>query len=400
MKSRWKILIALMVVSAIWLLVLLKLGLWRATIRPVDGVLSYTFNGWENYPVSRHLFLAQLEPNQFAQGKAYTSYTYTTLFFYFIFLAPFHFLLKLPYEIAHNVLPYFFVACLTSLLILTRKSELLMILQEKSPFRWLLAFLAIGIVITDPLPWVGSLNYNPENVFILVAGAFCYLSTWVFRDEVPKKPLLIVGIFLALWCGPLYIPAWILAGLFFNRALILERKWMLQVAGVSALAVLNFFAPAYVSQWGGLSSVSYGFYFRSGLDGSSQYMTTIFQAISSPVDPRYWPTAFYVLITLCLAVAFHYLFRKRKLPFRPLQQAFFLLIPYLTTAIMFPQMTSIHPYLTDPLLVIPATFLISYWFLQKEYWESLTGETYVGWLLVASLILMTNLLTVVQNFKR
>ncbi|HYW71243.1 MAG TPA: hypothetical protein VE961_09420, partial [Pyrinomonadaceae bacterium] len=34
-----------------------------------------------------------------------------------------------------------------------------------------------------------------------------------------------------------------------------------------------------------------------------------------------------------------------------------------------------------------------FWFLQKPFWESLTGRTYVAWLLFADFILMTNLLT-------
>jgi hypothetical protein len=399
MRVRPKVFIALVVTGAVWLLVLFILGLWRATLIPVEGILSYTFNGWASYPATRHLFLAQYEPNYFATGRAYTSHPYPVLFFLFLFLAPFHFLLKLPYEIAHNFLPYLFVLCLTSLLILTRKSELLMILQEKSPFRWLLAFIAIGIVITDPLPWVASLNFDRDNLYILTAGAFCYLSTWVFRDEVPKKPLLIVGIFIALWM-PIFIPAWILASLFFNRALIMERKWLFQVVGVTALGGFNLILPKLICPLFGVAPTGSGFRYRSGLDGSKRYMTSIYQAVVSPHEPRHWPVAFYIVITLLLGVGFHYFLKKRGKQYRPLQQAFFLLIPYAMIVILFPQLTSIHPYLTDPLLVVPATFLISFWFLQKEFWENLTGKTYVAWLLVASLILMTNLLTVAQNLRR
>lgn len=399
MGTRSKLLVALIMIVAVWLLVLLILGVGRATLRPVEGILSYTFNGWAEYPVSRHLFMAQYEPDYFATGRVYTSHPYTVLFFLFLFLAPFHFLLKIPYEVAHNFLAYFNAICITSLLILTRKDQLLSILKKGNLFFWILAFIAIGITVTNPLLWVSPLIYDRDNLYILTAGSFCYLSTWVFHDEVPRKPLLIVGVFLALWL-PIYIPAWILAGLFFNRALIVERKWILQVVGVSALGGFNLLLPKLIGYWTGITPTGSGFRFRSGLDGSRQYMTSIYQAIFSPIDPRHWPVAFYFLAALFLGVIFHYLFKKQKKRYRPLQQAFFLLIPYSMTVILFPQLTSIHPYSTDPLIVIPATFLISFWSLQKEFWENLTGKTYVAWILMAGLILMTNLLTVAQNLRR
>jgi hypothetical protein len=398
MRSRFKLLIALTAIVALWLLALFVLGLRFVTLLPVDGILSYTFNGWAEYPASRHLFMAQYEPDYFATGRAYTSHPYPVLFFIFLLLAPFHYGLRLPYEVAHNFLPYFYVLCLTCLLLFTRKSQLSAVLEKRNPLLWLLAFMAIGIMVTAPQPWVSTLIYDRDNLYILTAGAFCYLSTWVFYDEVPKKALLVVGLFIALWL-PIYIPAWILAGLFFNRALIFERKWLFQVAGVSVVGVLNLAVPKLVCLWFGIAPTGSGFRYRSGLDGSRRYMTSIYQAIFSPNDPRHWPVAFYFLIALLLAVFFHYLFQKQKKQYRPLQQAFFLLIPYAMTAILFPQLTSIHPYSTDPLIVVPACFLISFWSLQKEFWGNLTGRTYVAWLLVASLILMTNLLTVAQNLR-
>jgi len=125
------------------------------------------------------------------------------------------------------------------------------------------------------------------------------------------------------------------------------------------------------------------------------YMTSIFQAIYSPNDPRHWPTGSYLVLTALLALGFHYFYKDRK-NYRPLPQALFLLIPYATLAIFLPQLTSIHPYTSDLLLVIPGTFLMSFWFLQKPFWRKFAGSTFVAWFIVASLILMTNLLNVAQ----
>jgi len=385
---------ALVLIGAVWLGVLLKLGLWQSTLKPDDGDLSRTFNGWAEYPVSRHLFLGQVNPDDFARGRVYSSFTYPFIFFNFLFLAPFHFLFGLPYNVAHNFLVYFYVFGLTLILILTTRRQMRAILRKRSVLLWFLAFVAIGITITDPLPWTSSFNAARDNAHILAAGAFCYLSTWVFYNKVPKRALLIVGIFLALWAS-MYVPAWILAGLFFQRSLRLDRKWVLQVVGVTALALLNIELPVIVSRLAGVVPAGSGFLFRSGLDGSRLYMTSIFQAVYSPADPRHWPTAWYFVLTALLAVCFQYFFRNKR-KYRPLQQGLFLLIPFCTIAILLPQLTSIHPYLTDLFIFVPATFLMSFWFLQKAFWERLTGKTYVGWLLLAGLILMTNLLTVSQ----
>ncbi len=352
MKARLKFLAVVIIIGAAWLFVLLKLGLWHSTWKPSEGVLSYTFNGWADFPVSRHLFLAQYEPGYFARGAAYTSYSYPFLFFNFLFLAPFHFLLKLPYEVAQNFLPYFYVLCLALLLIVTAKEQLLELLGEKSPLLWVLAFASIGILVTCPVPWVALLIYNRDNFHVLAAGAFCYLSTSVFYDDarIPKKPFLVVGVFLALW-SPLYIPAWILAFLFINRAIDVERTWILKVAGVSALGALNYVAPKFICVLARVHPSGSGFVYRSGLDGSTKYMTDIYHAVLFPNDPRHWPFGFYFLLTLIVGVIFHYLLKGRS-HYRPLRQAFFLLIPYCTIAIFLPQFTSIHPYLADQLLVI------------------------------------------------
>jgi hypothetical protein len=364
-------------------------------VREAHGLLPRTFNGWAQYPVSRHLFLGQYELDDFARGVPYASYTYPFMFVNFLLVAPFHFLGGLSYNVAANFLPHVYMLCLTSLFFVVAKNELSEIFTSNRYFLWVLAFLSIGITITDPLPWLHSLRYATDDFHILSTASFCYLSIYVFRGTVPKTSLWVVGIFLALW-SPTYIPAWILASVFFNRSLIVGRSWILQVVGVSALAAFNIALPTLVCRWAGLTAGGSTFLYRSGLDGGTQYVTSIFRAIYAPADPRHWPILFYPLITVLIGIAFQYSFR-RQTSFHPLRQAFFLLIPYATMAILLPQFTGIHPYATDQIMAIPATFLISFWFLQKAFWQRLTGPGFVAFVLVAGLVLMTNLLTVAQN---
>jgi hypothetical protein len=395
MRPRARLFGFLFLVTLIWFFVLITAGVGYATLRPGDGLLPRTFNGWAHYPASSHLFLGQYQLDDFARGDVYASYTYPFMFVNFLLVAPFHFVGGLSYNVAANFLPHVYMLGLTTLLLFVAKNELSQIVTGNRFFLWLLACLSIGITITDPLPWLHSLRYATDDFHILSAASFCYLSIYVFRGTIPKTTLWVVGVFLALW-SPTYIPAWILAGVFFNRSLIIERKWIWQVVGVTALAGFNLALPTLLCRWAGLTAGGSSFLYRSGLDGSRQYVTSIFQAIYAPADPRHWPILFYPLITVLIAIAFQYLFRRQP-SFHPLRQAFFLLIPYATMAILLPQFTGIHPYATDQIMAIPSTFLISFWFLQKAFWERLTGPTFVGFVLVAGLILMTNLLIVAQN---
>jgi hypothetical protein len=389
-----KLIFIVLLITALWLGVLLKLGLRQMTMTPAEGHLSRTFEGWEKYPASRHVFLGQLDSNDFEQGRVYVSGSYPFLFTNFLLLAPFHYGLGLPYTIAHNFLPYIFVLCVTFLLILATRKELGAINQDNRLLLWLLAFLCIGITITDPLPWTSSFNAGRDNAHIITAGLFCYLSTWVFYDKVPKTPLLVVGILLALW-SPTAIPAWILAGIFLHRTLKLDRKWIFQVAVVVTLAAINVLIPRLTTRWAGVQSTGSGLLTRSGLDGSLMHVSSIPQAVISPGDPRHWPTGLYFILTAILALGLHYTWKDRE-RHRPLQQAAFLLIPYLTFAIFLPQLTSVHPYITDLFIFIPATFLMSFWFLQRSFWKKLSGRLYVGWFLFACFILMSNLLAFAQ----
>jgi hypothetical protein len=148
-----------------------------------------------------------------------------------------------------------------------------------------------------------------------------------------------------------------------------------------------------VSRGAGVQPTGSAILFRSGLDGSQMYVSSIPQAVAYPADPRHWPTGLYFVLTAILALGLHFTWKDR---YRPLQQAAFLLIPYLTFAIFLPQLTSVHPYITDLFIFIPATFLMSFWFLQRSFWEKLSGRLYVGWLLFAGFILMSNLLAFAQ----
>jgi hypothetical protein len=380
--------------SVAWLVLMLVLGLHSLTARPQAGVLSRTFQGWSEFPPARHLYLGQYSGTEFLESRAYVSYPYPLLFANFALVAPLHYVLDVPYERAHNVLPYVFAACLVALLWWTTRSGWG---KDEVPLRWLFLVLAVGFVVTSPLQWISLLLYNRDNAHVLAAAAFCYLSTFVFHDRPPGAALWGAGIFLVLW-SPWYLPAWVLAALFFQRDLKWDRVWVLRVIGVAALAGLNVALPRLVCRWAGIEAAGSGLRFRTGLDGDTLYFTTIHAAVLRPYHPRDWPVGFYVIVVIAAAIGVHFLLRKSTTS-RPLAQIAFLAIPYASMAVLLPQFTAIHPYFTDLLLIVPATFVLAFWSLQRELFQSLTPKSAVAYFLAAALVLMTNLIAVAQAAK-
>lgn len=375
----------------LWLLLLSGAGVRALSARAAPGVLSRTFQGWSAFPPGQHAYMAQYSGTEFQEGRAYVSYTYAFLFANFALLAPLRFLWDIPYERAHNVLPYVYALCLLALLWWTSRKEWS---EAQTPLRLLLLATAIGLVLTSPLQWLSLLQYNRDNVHVLVAAAFCYLSTFVFYDRPPGAALVSIGVFLALW-SPWYLPAWILAALFLQRDLTLNRPWFVKAIAVCALGAVNVVLPRVICQWLGMTAAGSTLWYRSGLDGSTQYFTSIHGAVLWPVDPRHWPSGFYVAVACAAGMGVHFLLRKSG-TVRPLAQIAFLAIPYATMAILLPQFTSIHPYFTDLLLIVPATFVLAFWSLQRRFFDSLTSRSCVLYFLVAAMVLMTNLLTIAQ----
>ncbi|MFL6244801.1 MAG: hypothetical protein ACJ74H_02160 [Thermoanaerobaculia bacterium] len=380
--------------SVLWLSLLLFLGVGWLTLRPQAGVLSRTFQGWSEFPASRHLYLGQYSGTEFVEGRAYVSYPYPLLFANFALVAPLHYAFDLSYERAHNVLPYIYAACLFGLLWMTTREEWS---GSEEPIRMLFLALAVGLVVTSPLQWTSLLLHNRDNVHVLAAAAFCYLSTFVFHDRVPGAALMAIGIFLALW-SPWYVPAWILAALFFRRDLSFDARWVAKLFAVCALGALNLALPRVICRLAGIEAVGSGLRFRTGLDGDTLYFTSIQSAVLQPVEPRHWPLGLYVIVAIAAAMGVHYLLH-RSTTARPLAQIAFLAIPYATMAILLPQFTSIHPYFTDLLLIVPVTFVLAFWSMQREVFQRLTARSAVVYFLVAALVLMTNLLTVAQAAK-
>ena len=378
----------IVVLIACWLIVLAWLGLPGAALQPRGGLLTYTFEAWNTIPLARHLLLAQFTPTEFSEGAAYTSYTYPFLLGNFALVAPFHYVFRLPWKIAPNSLPFVYMGVLLAILAHTSRYVALEI-----PYRLVVLALAIGVLITNPLPWTSLLFQARDNFHVLSIAGFCYVSTALFYDRGLERSLFILGIFLACW-APIFLPAWLLCSIYARSDVRVTRRLMAETALVFALGALNLALPNFVLRIAGLRSTGSGLLYRSGLDGSTSYFHSIGGAIVSPHDPRHWPIVIYVVSVVVVGVYFQY--RRPRSGVRAINQLGFLAIPYATIAALLPQYTSIHPYTTDLLLVIPAAFLTSFWLLQKDFWKDASGREYALVVLGAIPLLMTNLLTLAR----
>lgn len=129
-----------------------------------------------------------------------------------------------------------------------------------------------------------------------------------------------------------------------------------------------------------------------------KYLASIPQAAVSPFDPRTWPLALPLVLMLIAAavVAGSGQGEHRR---RVLRQVLFCAIPYASTVVIFPQFVSIHPHMADMLLLVPAAFLPAFWMLQRGLRARVSAEALVAWTVGVALAIMTNLLTVAQNFR-
>jgi|JI10StandDraft_1071094.scaffolds.fasta_scaffold58913_3 hypothetical protein len=378
------------VACLIWVLALGPIGLERAARHAEGGVLSYTFEAWERLPMSRHLFLAQYEPGEFEQNLAYNSYAYPFLLAQFAIAAPLR-AAGLPWDLAHNVLPFAYVGLMAFALFRVTRPQAPRTLAGVATL-----VAAAGLVATTPAAWVSLLRYNRDNFHLPVAILFCALSTLVYRGSSPSPAIWRAGIVIALFC-PVYAPAWLLAVVFLSDSLPSSREVAKRCAAVGVLAAVSFVLPLIACKVGDLAPVGSSYFYRSGLDGSTKYLSSIPQAVLWPIVNRRWPVAL-PLILMGLAAIGVSVQGGMEAARRVRRQVLFCLIPYASKAVLFPQFVSIHPYMADMLLLIPAAFLPAFWLLETKPLAEATGETRALWITGTALAIMSNALTIAQTF--
>lgn len=373
----------------------MRIGVYESSITAKNGILPFTFNWWESTPISKHLFLGNYLKNEAANGTVYTTNTYPFYFVTYLILAPLHFIFHISYEKAQNILPYINVLFFAVVIYRLKKTEITEIVNSKNFYFQSYIFLIIGLFITNSLPWTSILLNNLENPHMFIAILFCILSISCITeiDTAKKDRLFLINGLLISFITPIYFPAWILCYLYTENELRIRKKmlWIISIVIISNL--INYIIPVYAADHLHLRSSASGYLYRSGLDGSATYFDSILSVLYAPKSQQ--QTISTILIITSVIVLGRILKEKSKIYFK---QFIFLLIPILTTIIIFPQFSSIHMYFIELLIVIPCVFMLCFWLLDYKLISQLKANQYSMTIIFFMFLIMSQLIEIARHF--
>jgi hypothetical protein len=257
--------------------------------------------------------------------------------------------------------------------------------------------LAVAGVVTLPAFWVPFFRFSPEHYFFVPAIAFCHLGAADGRGALRRRDAVLTLLPIALF-APLFTPfvavSWlVLWGVGSDDGERIDWPTAGRLAGVVALGGLTFASPSLLGHLGSIEVLGSGFRFRSGLDGSEKYFTSMAQALWAPSYPPgrpwqlwQWPIAAFTAIALTSV-------RSPAIAIRMLRQLFISWIPLLWLVIVFPQLVSIHPYYTDFHITLGAAFCLAFWVQRPEFdaWSKASALR-LAILMAFAALLMTNLI--------
>ena len=270
-------------------------------------------------------------------------------------------------------------------------------------------FLALGVFLTEYHFWISFYTTNLDDVFPLIVFLLAILAASAApRPERANSRLLIGSAVLFGAFGWVYTPLaivalWCYYGRFRpgadafgqNRALI-KASVACGITGAVAMLV-----PRILVALKGYASASSPFLFRSGLDGDTRYFHDMAQAVMRPFygGARTWWTMLFpafvpVLAWLTWGTAGAASARRRLA-----RSLLFLTCPYWFSLAVFPQSVSIHPYLYDQLLFLPAAFIGAVWALSPGVQRRVRGPAMLALLLIFAALLMTNLIAIAQGLR-
>ena len=371
------------------------------TTESVYLVLPTTFTYWDREPVTRHLGLAFNEPGDFEAGRAYEHFSPIWLGLVYLLLNALR-LTGLPYGLGQNYIVL--VTFGVMLWLFWWSLAWPKVGGASTPARWgaslPLVVLAFSVAATQPALWKAAAIGNPERQSELLAVlAAAFLSVLDFRDRPLGRSGFLVILAVALLapeCAPVLLLVAVCLGWRAAGAPVLPglrwNEWRSQGAILAAVTAVMLLAPYLMLRVGGWVGLGSSPLYRSGLDGSTQYFSTMLQAIVYPFDAagREWRVLPVPLVAAAVAAGTAAL--SRPLAGRMVRQLLVCWAPALYWVIAFPQAVSIHPYLYDFGLLFPPAFCLAFWLSQAEVRHLLAGRRglALGLFFMLSGLLMTN----------
>ncbi|MGR6088068.1 MAG: hypothetical protein ACU4F9_07825 [Arcticibacter sp.] len=377
----------------VWFAVVIKLGVGGATTHERPGILPATFNWWEETAWSDHLFLGMYESSNVSKGFVYTTNTYPFLLSNYLLLSPFHHLLDIKYELLQNGLVYLNVLLFLGLILYLRKREVSELISTNIfGLCWL--FLTLGLVLANALPWISFLRYNADNFHFFVAMIFCYLSINVKTSDsnIKDRRFLIGGLILSC-LSVIYIIPWFLCYVFTEEKLVLRKRVFINTCIILTTSGINYILPVLAQQHLGLTSISSSFLYRSGLDGHSIYLTSTFAPYFTAISEQHMGNCISLMCGVFILIAV--MKSQRSIM---LKQLLFNLVPFAFIYIVFPQMCTIHGYLSEFLFVTPCIFLLSYWLLSFDIKNDFSPDKFVYAAVFLAFLLMGQLMEIAKTY--
>lgn len=398
--------------AAFWVALVCDLGVARFVVETnrtayqscQSDPFSTIFQIWETEPARDHLFLGWKTLESFQGGIPYANHVHPYLLTMYGWSRAVRAATGLPQYAASNTIPLFYLAVLVAAV--TTLLARLGLLRHRSTLLGLSTlFLGYGVIVTAWRFWNDLYRYNSDNPFPLLAGVFILLYAFMLDPVRPVAASVSAGVFVAL--SPTHAPMAVVAvmGLFGQSAPTLRefvgrnRAPLVVSATALVMGAAAYLPPWLLSVWRGYVPVGSSVLFRSGLDGDTQYFSNMVQSVVAPCPlvccwGRSWvDLAYPALLPL---VVFAPLARRAAPPLRIGHLLLFLCTPYLVNVILFPQSVSIHPYLYDHFLLIPAIVTGTVAMLTPQVEGRLRGAALLGFLLFCGWILMSNLTGIAQ----
>jgi hypothetical protein len=208
--------------------------------------------------------------------------------------------------------------------------------------------LCAGILVTSPhLTTFLWANHDTFLAFAAIAATVLAYAIW--RQPVSLGPLVWVALGYSTMSHLLGIVTLACCFIARRRLPLKTRTWLI----LFGFAVFNMVFPFIVAKLVFGQTSASTFLFRSGLDGSTQYFSSHWQAIFEPVAHRSFERELSMKLFVCLVlVAIGWRFARDAYPSLATATAVSL-IPYASHWAVFPQAVSIHPYLYDLLFLVP-----------------------------------------------
>jgi hypothetical protein len=417
-STRFLVAVFLLFSAGLWLAIVMDSGvaarmidLERRGQRPCQiDPLTIAATVWESNPASEHLFLGWRSQADFQQRNIYANHVHPFLLSMYGWMRAAQKFGHLTLWQASNTTILFPVLVLIGAFatLLGRSGSLWYRRRVGHLFQ---LFLAMGILLTTWRLWADLVRFNTDNTYPLVGGVLILLYALLLPPVQTRSAAIVAALFAAL--SPTNTPMVVLPVLclFGQRGQdardVLRKNRSVIVICVAALVAgaASYVEPRILISWKGYHPQGSSLLFRSGLDGDTRYFSGLLQAVVAPcpIGCCYARTLSELLVPslIPLAVLAPLVWRWSRSQGASVGRALlFLITPYVTSVILFPQSVSIHPYLYDHWFILPVVVSGLMAMLSRAVDDRLNGAGLLGFLLFAGAILMANLLGIAQGLAR